>query len=601
MKPIRLVFSYARRYAWVLTVTISADILLIGVQLLIPLVIRALLEPFSASDLTQDTLGLITRLTFLVLGAYVARAALKFLSVYTSHLAGWSVVADIRKFIYDHVQRLGLRFYQEQQTGQLMSRVINDTDHFEDLISHAIPDVLVSLCTFAGVSVIMFSLNWQLALLSLIPIPFVIICMRLYARIVRPAFRERQQELGNLNAILADNLSGIREIQAFTREEEESLRFSTQIDRYRRFSLQAIKLMSIFQPVIEFTSSLGFLIIVYFGGRMAFNQTLALPDLVAFFLYLDILYQPVRTMSSSWEHFQRALASADRIAGLLDEQPEPRDMPKATPLMARATGHIAFHDVSFGYKAGIPVLENIDLDIPAQHMVALVGSSGVGKSTLASLIPRFYDPQSGYVTLDGQDIKDLTLESVRQQISIVLQDVFLFHGTVRENILFGRPGASDAEVVKAATIANASGFIEALPDGYQTIVGERGVKLSGGQKQRISIARAVLKDAPILILDEATSAVDTETELLIQQALGRLIAGRTTVVIAHRLSTIRSADMIVVLEGHGIAERGRHEELLVRQGLYHKLYTIQASMDRIAVHVDTPLDANEGPLTTSSG
>ncbi|MCL2150407.1 MAG: ABC transporter ATP-binding protein/permease [Dehalococcoidia bacterium] len=595
----RLVFSYARRYAGVLAVTISADMLLVGIQLLIPLVIRALLAPFNTGDLTQDTLSLITRLTFLVLIAYLARAALKFLSVYMSHVAGWSVVADVRKFIYDHVQRLGLRFYQDQQTGQLMSRVINDTDHFEDLISHAIPDVLVSLFSIIGVSTIMFNLNWQLALLSLIPVPFVIIGMRLYARIVRPAFRERQKELGTLNAILADNLSGIREIQAFTREEEESHRFQAQIDRYRRFSLQAIKLMSVFQPAIEFASSLGLLIIVYFGGRMAFNQTLALPDLVAFFLYLDILYQPVRTLSTSWEQFQRALASADRVADLLMEQPEPRDQPGAIPLVTRAAGHIAFQDVSFAYNADIPVLEHIELDIPTQHVVALVGPSGVGKSTLVSLIPRFYDPHAGRVTLDGQDIKGLSIESVRQQISIVLQDVFLFHGTVRENILFGRPKASDAEVIKAAQIANAAGFIEALPDGYQTIIGERGVKLSGGQKQRISIARAVLKDAPILILDEATSAVDTETELLIQQALERLMLGRTTIIIAHRLSTVRSADMIVVLEGHGIAEKGRHEELLARRGLYQKLYNIQAQLDGLTSQSDAQTMAGEGPLTSA--
>ncbi len=599
MKPIRLVFNYARRYTRVLVMTISADVLLVGVQLLIPLIIRSLLEPFTAGNLSQETLSHITVLTLQIMGLYLLRVLLKFISVYMSHVAGWSVVADIRKYMYDHVQSLGLRFYQEQQTGQLMSRVINDTDQFEELISHTIPDVLVSIVTLAGVSFVIFNLNWQLALLALIPMPFVVVGMRYYAKIVRPAFRERQKELGNLNAILADNLSGIREIKAFTREDEESQRIYHQIDVYRHLSLRAIRLMSIFQPAIEFASSLGLLIVVYFGGRMAFHQTLALPDLVAFFLYLDILYQPVRTLATSWEQFQRALAGADRVADLLAETPDPHDLPGAKPLAKRAEGNVSFQDVSFSYKKDIPVLEHINLDIPAKKVVALVGPSGVGKSTLVSLIPRFYDPDAGLITLDGQDIKDITLESLRQQISIVLQDVFLFHGTVRENILFGRPGAADAEVMEAARVANAKPFIEAMPDGYETIIGERGVKLSGGQKQRLSIARAVLKNAPILILDEATSSVDTETELLIQQALERLMVGRTTIIIAHRLSTIRRADMIVVLEGRGIAEMGRHEELMKKRGLYEKLYSIQTRLDGVLTTQGSQPGVCEGPLTST--
>jgi ATP-binding cassette subfamily B protein len=598
MKPIRLVLNYARKYLGALTATISAEILLVGIELLIPLVIRSLLAPFSTGSLSQATLSLISRLALLILVAYLARAALKFVAVYMSHVAGWNVVADMRKFIYDHVQRLGLRFYQDQQTGNLMSRVINDTDQFEELISHAIPDVLVSIITLGGVTAVMFSLNWQLALLSLIPIPFVVTGMRLYARIVRPAFRERQRELGTLNAILSDNLSGIREIQAFTREEEESTRFSAQIDRYRRYSLRAIRLMSIFQPAVEFASSLGLLIIVYFGGRMAFNQTLDVPDLVAFFLYIDILYQPVRTLSTSWESFQKALAGADRVADLLEERPEPRDMTGAKPLSGQINGNIIFNNVSFYYKENSPVLENINLNIPSRKIVALVGPSGVGKSTLVSLIPRFYDPAEGNITLDGQDIRYITLDSLRQQISIVLQDVFLFHGTVRENILFGRPRASDSDVVRAATVANANKFIDDMPDGYESIIGERGIKLSGGQKQRISIARAVLKDAPILILDEATSSVDTETEMLIQQALERLMVGRTTIIIAHRLSTIRSADIIVVLEGRRIVEKGRHQALMQHRGLYYKLYTAQHRLSEATTLPGLPADAYEGPLTS---
>jgi ATP-binding cassette subfamily B protein/subfamily B ATP-binding cassette protein MsbA len=336
--------------------------------------------------------------------------------------------------------------------------------------------------------------------------------------------------------------------------------------------------MATFQPFVTFTSSLGTLIVIYFGGRLAFNKVLSVADLVAFFLYLELFYQPVRGLSDAWEQIQSSLAGADRVADLLAEAPELQYPPGAINLSGRAEGRISFKNISFSYSEGIPVLENISLEIPSQHIIALVGPTGVGKSTMVSLIPRFYDVSEGAILLDGRDVRQVNLESLRKQVSIVLQDVFLFHGTVRENILFGRPEASEAEVMEAARIANAHNFIMALSDGYDTLIGERGIKLSGGQKQRLSIARAVLKDAPILILDEATSSVDTETELLIQQALERLMAGRTTLIIAHRLSTVRNANMIVVLEGKRVAEMGTHVELLENKGLYYRLYNVQKQL-----------------------
>jgi len=576
MKPIKFLLIYAKNYTGSLTVTIVSMLLLVGVQLLIPWIIKTMVSAVTDPTAEQISMALITRLALLALAVYIARAGLQFLRSYMAHVAGWGVVADARKLIYEHMQRLSLRFYEDKQTGQLMSRVVNDSDKFELLIAHAIPDIIVNVLTLFGVMAVLFAMDWQLTLLSMAPIPLVLLSLRAYARYVRPAFSERQKELGELNAILNDNLSGMREIKTFTREDQELHRIRWRIDSYRDSLLHALKMMAIFQPFIQFTSALGTIVVIYFGGRLILQQTLSVADLVGFFLYLELFYQPLHHLSDAWEKIQESIASADRVAELLDEKPEVDQGEHALGLPGRVQGALQLENVSFSYLPGETVLEAVNLTIPPRTTVALVGPTGVGKTTLAGLIPRFYDVDEGRITLDGYDLRDLTLTSLRQQISIVLQDVFLFHGTARENILFGRADAGEAEVIQAAKVANAHEFISKLPKGYDTLIGERGVKLSGGQKQRLSIARAVLKDAPILILDEATSSVDTETELLIQQALERLMRGRTTLIIAHRLSTIRSADLIVVLADKGIAELGNHEQLLAKRGLYWHLNQVNA-------------------------
>lgn len=596
MKTLSFLIAYARKYWRALALTVVAMVLLVGVQLVIPWLIRSLVATVTSGNAMSDSLATITRLALVALAVYLIRGGLQFVRSYMGHVAGWGVVADVRHQIYVHLQRLSLRFYEDKQTGQLMSRVVNDSDMFERLIAHAIPDITVNALTLIGVTAVLVTINWQLMLLSLIPVPFIILSMRSFARYVRPAFVVRQKELGELNATLNDNIAGIREIKAFTREELEAGHVGEHIARYRDALLRALRLMATFHPFVEFTSSLGVILMIYFGGRLVLQQVLPLEDWVAFYLYLDLFYQPIRVLADAWEGVQEALAGAERVSELLNEQPTVVEAPDARELPTPIQGAIAFHDVSFWYNEGEPVLEHINLEIPAHGVVALVGPTGVGKTTLASLIPRFYDVCEGSITLDGYDLRALKLEYLRRQISIVLQDVFLFHGTARENILFGKPDATEEEVLRAAQVANAHDFIMRLPNGYDTLIGERGVKLSGGQKQRLAIARAVLKNAPILILDEATSSVDTETEMLIQQALERLMVGRTTLIIAHRLSTVRNADKIVVLEGNTIVQMGTHRELIAQEGLYRHLNLVQLQMEPLAMPANGALELADQPV-----
>jgi ATP-binding cassette subfamily B protein len=574
-RSVALVLRYTRAYRGPIAVGLTATVVLVVIQLAVPWIVRRLVSSVQESVAGSVPLAVVGWLAIGLLALYVVRALMRFVSSYFTHYAGWGVVADARREVYEHLQRLSMRFYEDQQTGQLMSRMVNDTDRFESLVSHALPDTVINVFTLLGVGAAMAAMNWRLALLTLVPIPVLLLAVRLYTRRVMPAFRDRQRQLAELNASLQDNLSGIREIKAFGREAREADRIGRKIHDYRRSLLRALRLMAAFSPFVEFTSSLGSVIVIWVGGRLALGGALPLADLVAFILYLEMFYGPVRALNGAWEQVQESRAGAERVAELLDERPDIADRPDAVSLPERVAGALEFRDVSFRYSRGEPVLEHVSLDIPPRTVTALVGPSGVGKTTLSSLVPRFYDVTGGAVLVDGRDVRDVTVAGLRRQVSVVLQDVFLFNGTVRDNILFGRPDADPAAVEDAARVANAAEFIERLPDGYDTTIGERGIRLSGGQKQRIAIARAVLKDAPILILDEATSSVDPHTERLIRQALERLMKGRTTLIIAHRLSTIRSADLIVVLDGRRVSETGTHGELMAKNGHYRKLAEAQ--------------------------
>jgi ATP-binding cassette, subfamily B, bacterial len=483
--------------------------------------------------------------------------------------------------VYNHLQKLSLRFYHDKQTGQLMSRTSNDTGTFEMLIAHATPDLFVSILILIGVTTLLFSINVTLALLSLVTIPFLIFAIRNFAKRVLPKFKDSQQALAEFNATLHDNLSGIREIQVFNQQDKEKKRIQKRSLRYANATLNALRLSAIYHPSIELFNNMGQVLVIGMGGYLASQGKVPVQDIVAFILYLGMFYQPISTLGRINEDMQNALASAERVFEVLDTEPDVKEKPNAQHI-GRVTGDIRFENVGFQYLEGVDVIKGMDLQIKPGEMVALVGPTGVGKTTMASLVSRFYDPTEGRITVDGHDLRDISLKSLRDNISIVLQDVFMFNGTVSENISYGAADATREDIIRAAHIAHADEFIQNMENGYDTVIGERGIKLSGGQRQRLSIARAVLRNAPILILDEATASVDMETESLIHAAIDRVIENRTTIVIAHRLSSIKKADKIVVLSEGGIAEMGTHYELMSRNGIYHKLVSIQFR-DRDAV------------------
>lgn len=547
-----------------------------------PWILRDLIGLVTAGIDSEDNLDVVARLAFLLLGTYVLRGLFEYVKGYVAHVMAWKYVSDLRIAIYEHLQKLSLRYYSDKQTGEIMSRVVNDTERLEPLIAHNIPDLIVNVTVLLGVSGILIYLSPLLALLTLLPIPVILLVVWVFSGRMRAAFRTAQAKFADLNAVLQDNISGMKEIQVFTRERFERRRVADRSEGYTSKLLRALKIIAIYHPSVEFAASLGTVIVLLFGGRAALQGNLPVQDLVAFLLYLGMFYQPVTLLARMNEQVQMALAGADRVAEVLDVESDVVEEPRPIRL-ERAVGRIEFDQVNFSYTDDIPVLKDISFTVEPGETLALVGPTGVGKSTIASLIPRFYDPTSGQIRLDGIDLRKFDLRTLRRNISIVLQDVFLFNGTVLENIMYGADHATPEDVERAARIANAHEFIMQMPDGYRTQIGERGVKLSGGQKQRLSIARAVLKDSPLLILDEATSAVDIETEQQIQQALNNLMQGKTAIVIAHRLSTIRHADKIAVLEAGRIVELGNHEELLKNGNVYRRLVERQYVLGQVGV------------------
>jgi subfamily B ATP-binding cassette protein MsbA len=564
--------------------------LLVSAVLLIGRAGIDLIPPLFQRQIVDEVIGQreLSRLGLLIgglVGIYGLQQVIDAGDMFIRHALGEKFILDLRVRIYAWLQRLSLSFFERTSTGELMSRVTNDVAALENFVTHGSALSGAALLRLVGGAAILFVLDARLAALVMIPVPILAVSLRYFNTRIRPVYRRVRDRLGDINAKLQDNLSGIRVIQAFAQEDRELERFSRESEHYYTARVEGIRYWSMFFPAMRFVASLGSVVVLGVGGAMAVRGELTLGTLVAFLSYIASFYEPLNRLTEIDRVFQEAIAAGDRIFELLDQTADIEDARDAVELPP-IRGEVVFDNIHFRYGSGKAagtadppqVLHDVNFRMAPGEVVALVGPSGAGKTSIANLLCRFYDPIHGRLTVDGYDLRQVCLDSLRRQIAVVLQDTFLFNATVRENLLYGKPDASDEELEEAAAAAYAHEFIQALPNGYDTEIGERGVRLSGGQKQRLALARAILADPRILILDEATSSVDAEAEYLIQQALDSVLEGRTALVIAHRLSTIRDADKIIALEDGRIVEVGDHRDLMERGGLYSQLYQRQLEL-----------------------
>ena len=531
-----------------------------------------LLAKYAVDDgIRQHDLGKL----WWIVGAFLLFGLLSWgMSYVQTYLTGWvgeRILADLRNHLFDHLQDLSLGFYERNRAGVIISRLTNDVEAIDQLVTDGVTSLVQNSLTLLGTAILLFVLDWRLALATLVVIPFMSVATVIFRKRSARAYAAVRERLGLVTATLAEDIAGMRIVQAFTREQTNLRKFREVTERYREANMETVILNGLYFPFVDLLSTVALAVVLGYGGHLYFQSAITLGTLFAFMLYVQNFFDPVQQLSQLYGTFLSATAALDKIVDVLDQEPELVDRPGAVEL-PRVDGDVAFEGVRFGYGDGPEVLHGLDLEVPAGTTVALVGHTGAGKSTIAKLLARFYDPREGRITIDGHDLRDVTQASLRRQLGIVPQEGFLFAGTVRENIAFGRPDAPPADVVRAAETIGANDFILRLEDGYETELQERGTRLSLGQRQLVALARALLADPRLLILDEATSSVDIGTERKIERALRTLLAGRTAFVIAHRLSTIRDADLIVVLEHGRVVEQGTHDELMRIGGLYTSLY-----------------------------